>query len=163
MVMDSKPNYVCRVLFLSMLLMSFALPTPAEDLGIAHRKPVLGAACKTCPWGALAEIVKEMLAPYDYDVRICYNCSRSDAPRIVSEARMPSVCCGVSTGPFPPWQERGMRFTAGTIRLTISPTMWPAPCTNIRIYSSGRTSIFLTMFIRCHRPVPLGFRTNDDP
>jgi TRAP transporter TAXI family solute receptor len=29
------------------------------------------------------------MKPYGYDVQICYNCNAADAPRIVSEARMP--------------------------------------------------------------------------
>jgi TRAP transporter TAXI family solute receptor len=37
----------------------------------------------------MAEIVKKAMKPYDYDVQICYNCNAIDAPRIVSEARMP--------------------------------------------------------------------------
>jgi len=57
--------------------------------GIAARKPVFGGACKTCPWGALGEIVQRMMRPYGYDVQMCYNCNRSDAPRIVSEGRVP--------------------------------------------------------------------------
>ena len=61
----------------------------APGSGIAANKPVFGGACKTCPWGALGEIVKEMMRPYGYDVQVCYNCSRADAPRIVSEARLP--------------------------------------------------------------------------
>src|SRR5580700_5112934 len=61
-------------------------------LGIAMKRPVFGGACKTCPWGAMAEVVKQALAPYGYDVRICYHCFQADAPRIVGDARMP-----------PPW------------------------------------------------------------
>jgi uncharacterized protein len=63
--------------------------TPAQELGIKVRKPVLGAACKTCPWGALGDLVKEALMPYGYDVQVCYNCWRADAPRIVADASMP--------------------------------------------------------------------------
>ena len=42
-----------------------------------------------CPWGVLAGVVQEAMKPYGYDVQICYNCNAADAPRIVSEARMP--------------------------------------------------------------------------
>jgi len=56
---------------------------------IEMKKPVFGGACKVCPWGAMAEIVKKAMKPYDYDVQICYNCNAIDAPRIVSEARTP--------------------------------------------------------------------------
>jgi TRAP transporter TAXI family solute receptor len=61
----------------------------AGQTGIEVKKPVFGGACKICPWGAMAEVVKEAMKPYGYDVQICYNCNRADAPRIVSEARTP--------------------------------------------------------------------------
>jgi para-nitrobenzyl esterase len=57
--------------------------------GIRDKKPVLGGACRVCPWGAMAEVVQAAMRPYGYDVQICYNCNAADAPRIVSEARMP--------------------------------------------------------------------------
>ena len=60
-----------------------------DDIGIEVRKPVLGGACKICPWGAAADTVKSMMQPYGYDVQVCYNCNTAEAPRIVSEARMP--------------------------------------------------------------------------
>src|ERR1019366_2722077 len=44
------------------------------------------------PWGAMADVVKAALAPYHYDLQICYHCFMADAPRIVGDARMP-----------PPW------------------------------------------------------------
>jgi len=53
------------------------------------KKPVFGGACKICPWGAMAEVVKQAMAPYGYEVQICYNCNAAEAPRIVSEAKMP--------------------------------------------------------------------------
>jgi TRAP transporter TAXI family solute receptor len=37
----------------------------------------------------MAEVVQAAMKPYGYDVQICYNCNAADAPRIVSEARMP--------------------------------------------------------------------------
>lgn len=61
----------------------------AGQTGIQEKKPVFGGACKICPWGTMAEVVKEAMQPYGYDVQICYNCNAMDAPRIVSEARMP--------------------------------------------------------------------------
>jgi TRAP transporter TAXI family solute receptor len=57
--------------------------------GIQAKKPVFGGACKLCPWGAMAEVVRQAMKPYGYDVQICYNCNAADAPRIVSEARTP--------------------------------------------------------------------------
>lgn len=61
----------------------------AGQTGIQYRKPVFGGACRLCPWGAMAEVVQAAMKPYGYDVQICYNCNAVDAPRIVSEARMP--------------------------------------------------------------------------
>ncbi|MGA3135601.1 MAG: TAXI family TRAP transporter solute-binding subunit [Terracidiphilus sp.] len=57
--------------------------------GIQQKRPVFGGACRLCPWGAMAEVVQAAMKPYGYDVQICYNCNAADAPRIVSEARMP--------------------------------------------------------------------------
>jgi hypothetical protein len=69
-----------------------AVPAQLPGIGIAAHRPVFGGACKTCPWGAMADVVKAALAPYNYDVQICYHCFMADAPRIVGDARMP-----------PPW------------------------------------------------------------
>jgi TRAP transporter TAXI family solute receptor len=57
--------------------------------GIEVKRPVFGGACKICPWGAMAEVVKKAMEPYGYDVQICYNCNGAEAPRIVSEAKTP--------------------------------------------------------------------------
>jgi para-nitrobenzyl esterase len=57
--------------------------------GIAAKRPVFGGACKICPWGAMAEVVQAAMKPYGYDVQICYNCNAAEAPRIVSEAKLP--------------------------------------------------------------------------
>src|SRR5665213_2120776 len=66
-----------------------AVPAQLPGIGIAAHRPVFGGACKTCPWGVVAEVVKAALAPYGYDVQICYHCFMADAPRIVGDARMP--------------------------------------------------------------------------
>jgi uncharacterized protein len=67
-------------------------PAQLPDIGIAAHRPVFGGACKTCPWGVIADVVKAALVPYGYDVQVCYHCFMADAPRIVGDARMP-----------PPW------------------------------------------------------------
>jgi len=64
-------------------------PGDAPTSGIAAKRPVFGGACRICPWGAIGEIVQRMMRPYGYDVQMCYNCNRTDAPRIVAEARVP--------------------------------------------------------------------------
>ena len=66
--------------------------SPDPTLGIAHKRPVFGGACKSCPWGAMADVVKAAMQPYGYDVQVCYHCFMADAPRIVGDARLP-----------PPW------------------------------------------------------------
>jgi len=71
---------------------SATVPAQLPGIGIAVHRPVFGGACKTCPWGVVADVVKAALAPYGYDVQICYHCFMADAPRIVGDARLP-----------PPW------------------------------------------------------------
>ncbi len=61
----------------------------AQELGIKAKKPVLGASCKVCPWGALGDVLKTAMQSYGYDVQICYNCSGAENPRIVAGALMP--------------------------------------------------------------------------
>jgi uncharacterized protein len=61
-----------------------------QEWGIAVKRPVMQAACKYCPWGALAEVVKKMMAPYGYDVAICHSCSAQNATPTVAR-RLPSV------------------------------------------------------------------------
>jgi hypothetical protein len=68
------------------------VPAQIPGIGIAAHRPVFGGACKTCPWGVVADVVKAALAPYGYDVQVCYHCFMADAPRIVGDARLP-----------PPW------------------------------------------------------------
>ena len=63
--------------------------TPAQEMGIKVKKPVLATACKTCPWGVLGEMVAAALKPYGYDVQICYNCWRGDNSRHVASGSLP--------------------------------------------------------------------------
>jgi TRAP-type uncharacterized transport system substrate-binding protein len=56
----------------------------AEPYGVAAKRPVLQAACHHCPWGALGDVLKKIMAPYGYDVAICYSCSGVDSVRFVS-------------------------------------------------------------------------------
>ena len=39
---------------------------PAGPFGIAVKRPVFGGACKVCPWGAVAEIVRDAMKPYGW-------------------------------------------------------------------------------------------------
>lgn len=73
-----------------LLVVVLIVSSPAAgQTSIQQKRPVFGGACRVCPWGAMAEVVQEMMKPYGYDVQICYNCNALDAPRIVSEARTP--------------------------------------------------------------------------
>ena len=60
-----------------------------QQYGVAVKRPIIGGACPFCPWGALADEVKEAMKPYGYDVQVCYNCSGADDVRIVDERRKP--------------------------------------------------------------------------
>jgi TRAP-type uncharacterized transport system substrate-binding protein len=76
------------------LLLASAIPIAAQDrvpdtAGIAAKKPVFGGACRLCPWGAMAEVVKDAMRFYGYDVQICHNCNAAAAPVIVSQAKVP--------------------------------------------------------------------------
>jgi len=55
--------------------------------GYAVKKPIVGAACPECPWGAMAEVVREAMKPYGWDIQICYYCAGSAREaRLVSKA-----------------------------------------------------------------------------
>lgn len=47
----------------------------AQATGYQFHAPVLGAAGRINPWGALADIVKQAVAAYGWDVQVCYNCA----------------------------------------------------------------------------------------
>lgn len=58
----------------------------AQSNGIQARRPIFGASCPTCPWGAMAEAVKDALQPSGYDVQICYSCGGpSRSVRLVAD------------------------------------------------------------------------------
>ncbi len=78
------------VLILLVLLAGMMTIARAQETGFKVKKPVFGGACKICPWGAIAEIVKAAMQPYGYDVQICYNCAGSaQEARIVAGAKLP--------------------------------------------------------------------------
>jgi TRAP transporter TAXI family solute receptor len=79
----------CLLLVLLPSLVGAVKLARAQETGIRIKKPVFGGACKICPWGAVAEIVKAAMQTYGYDLQICYNCATADAPRIVAGAKMP--------------------------------------------------------------------------
>ena len=60
-----------------------------KETGYAIKKPVFGGACPTCPWGAIADIVKAAMKPYGWDIQICYYCAGGPrAVRIAAGAMM---------------------------------------------------------------------------
>jgi TRAP transporter TAXI family solute receptor len=59
-------------------------PAASQELGLAAKKPIVAAACKLCPWGTVADVLKEALKPHGYDLQICYTCSRVNNPRYVT-------------------------------------------------------------------------------
>lgn len=86
---------VTALLALSCLAFGLLRPAGAQELiaqsqyGVAVNRPVLQAACKYCPWGALGDVVKKAMSFHGYDVEICYACSGEDGARIVSKRLMP--------------------------------------------------------------------------
>jgi TRAP transporter TAXI family solute receptor len=57
--------------------------------GVAAKRPVLQAACDHCPWGALGNLVKKIMASYGYDVQVCLSCSGREGARIVAKRLFP--------------------------------------------------------------------------
>lgn len=75
----------------------------APKTGYAIKKPVFGGACVTCPWGAMAEIVKAAMQPYGYDIQICYVCAGGPREaRLVAGAVVPPKPDPASNQPIPP-------------------------------------------------------------
>jgi TRAP-type uncharacterized transport system substrate-binding protein len=99
------------VVLATLLLWSFPQPAVAQAAskayGIDAKRPVLGASCRYCPWGALGEILKAIMAP-TYDLAICYGCSGEDGARYVSRRLMAAavsdrlVAQGTTTRPDAP-------------------------------------------------------------
>ncbi len=95
-----------RVAAIAMMFAGLALaaPVPAraeaapelgttQDVGktgFAVRRPVFAGACShACPWGEIADFVREAMKPLGYDVVICRNCNRDEGPRLVSKHALP--------------------------------------------------------------------------
>jgi len=54
-------------------------------LGIEAKKPVFAGACKVCPWGQLAIVVRQAMLRYGYDVHICWTCAAATGPRSMGD------------------------------------------------------------------------------
>jgi len=57
--------------------------------GIDAKRPLFGGACKVCPWGILADVTRDALKPYGYDVQICYVCWSYYGPRAMADKSKP--------------------------------------------------------------------------
>jgi TRAP transporter TAXI family solute receptor len=64
-------------------------PSARPPYGIAVKRPLLAAACKGCPWGALAFATAEAMKPYGYDVQVCWVCWSTYGPREVADKTKP--------------------------------------------------------------------------
>lgn len=80
-----------------------AQTTAKPDIGYAVKKPYFGGACPMCPWGNMANIVKQVMKPYGWDIQICYVCAGSDrAARLVAGKLVPPINPESTTQPNPP-------------------------------------------------------------
>jgi TRAP-type uncharacterized transport system substrate-binding protein len=65
-------------------------PNVTANTGYAVKRPVFAGACRTCPWGSIADFVKTVLQFYGYDVQVCYTCAGGpEESRYVADKRMP--------------------------------------------------------------------------
>src|SRR4051812_42618746 len=71
--------------FLSLLFIMFDAPAAPAQL----QRVVVGASCSTCPWGAIADMLRRPLQAEGYALQVCYNCSQTESTRIVAAARVP--------------------------------------------------------------------------
>jgi len=68
--------------------------------GIALHRPVFAGACKACPWGVLAEVTKEAMKPFGYDVVICWVCWSNFGPREMADKTKPVIPPGAENNPY---------------------------------------------------------------
>lgn len=64
-------------------------PTARPPYGIQVGRPLVAAACKGCPWGALAYAVAAAMKPYGYDIQVCWVCWSTFGPREVADKTKP--------------------------------------------------------------------------
>jgi uncharacterized protein len=81
-------------------------------IGYDVKKPVFGGACPTCPWGSIADVVKEALRGSGWDVQICYYCAGGPTEaRMVAGALVPKPPAN-STEPLLPTPKGPVDFGA---------------------------------------------------
>jgi uncharacterized protein len=71
-------------------------PSAQPPYGIAAHRPLIAAACKGCPWGALAYAVTAALKPYGYDAQVCWVCWSTYGPREMADKTKPVMPPGES-------------------------------------------------------------------
>ncbi len=155
-----------RGLFIALLLLGssggalVAQDAPTKPwTGIAVKKPVFGGACKLCPWGALAEVVRQAMQPCGYDVQICYNCNAAPSPLIVADARTPPPFRpdpGVPAAMAPPnapglgpidFGATAVQFMVGAYRGT-GPYARETPRRNLRLIANIQSPNYLIVAAR---------------
>lgn len=81
-----RPTLVSMLLALLIALAAGRPPVAAQSNGIPARRPVFGASCPTCPWGAMGDAVKDAMQSAGYDVQVCYSCGGpSRSVRLVAD------------------------------------------------------------------------------
>jgi hypothetical protein len=72
--------------------------------GMAAKRPVMAGACAFCPWGALADVVKQAAQSTQWDIQICYNCSTANSVRLPAAHKLPPLrsALQISEGSPPP-------------------------------------------------------------
>jgi hypothetical protein len=79
-----KPTLARALVLVALAAVSVRLT--AQENGIPAKRPIFGASCPTCPWGVMADAVREALKPSGYDVQICYSCGGpSRSVRLVAD------------------------------------------------------------------------------
>ena len=77
---------------------------PAQTYGMAAKKPVSSGACAFCPWGALADVVRDAVKSAGWDVQVCHNCSGANSILLPATNKMPPLRTAqqISLGSEPP-------------------------------------------------------------
>lgn len=117
-------NWFICALFLCLAQLGAADSASAQQLsanetayGYAAQRPVIGGACPTCPWGAVATIVRTLMAPTGWDIQQCYSCLAADSVRIVAQARRPPDFGDYSRLELPPSPDAPVDFGVTNIRI----------------------------------------------
>jgi uncharacterized protein len=92
----------------------------SEIYGYAVQRPVIGGGCPTCPWGALATIVRTIMQPTGWNVEQCYSCLGSNSVRIVAESRNAPQISEYGRLPLPPSPDAPVDFGVTSLRTLAS-------------------------------------------